>query len=602
MPWAAVPLFLGQNDRDPLSDLPPGWWRLAQNVRAITAAQEAAVRVREGMTRLNTTTVPQGTCQGFFSWKDSGGTVRQLYAGSSNLYYSGDWSTPLSLPNGETFTFASDDLFSFVYHRVRDMVYFTCGSTSWGTMFRFDGTDIHPWGADAPTTKPTVADGGSGNVNGPVRYVYCYRRSADGQLTNASAVSDEFSGSSKKVDLTFTQRPDPEYDQIVLYRTRQNGQYYYKVTDSIDGTPATPSYTDNTADASLGAQYGLGGDDVDGRPPVGRAVTQMSSGRIVVLGDVENDYPRRVFPAFDIESPESFPDWVPAGNENGSRLLCAAPLGDDLVLIAEDSLWTMDSTCTMCQVAFQGYGGVGPWCACETPYGVAFVGYGGVKLFAGSTPRHISGPLDGTWDTLDRDRLWYSSCAYEPELDVLLVSITSTSGGTRNDKVLALDCSTIRERMPRWSEWPIYADTLHVNTGLPPSVRKTYVAIGRGVVCEMFQDGMHDAAGSGTKRGTVTGAGSDYIEDSTASFQTTGDGLVAAWVRITEGTGAGQVREIKTNTATKLTVYTTWATQPDTTSKYQIGAIQAKLDAGEWDFKDSRRLKHFKSLALEMEQ
>lgn len=56
------------------------------------------------------------------------------------------------------------------------------------------------------------------------------------------------------------------------------------------------------------------------------------------------------------------------------------------------------------------------------------------------------------------------------------------------------------------------------------------------------------------------------------------DALVTYQIYITSGTGAGQLRAIKTNTATKITIATTWTTNPDTSSTYVITQILSSAD------------------------
>ena len=82
---------------------------------------------------------------------------------------------------------------------------------------------------------------------------------------------------------------------------------------------------------------------------------------------------------------------------------------------------------------------------------------------------------------------------------------------------------------------------------------------------------------NGTIRGTATGATSTTLTDTAASFYVTGDGLIGVPIYLYEGTGKGQWRIIKTNTATVLTIDTAWTTTPDTTTKYYVGAIEWAL-------------------------
>lgn len=70
------------------------------------------------------------------------------------------------------------------------------------------------------------------------------------------------------------------------------------------------------------------------------------------------------------------------------------------------------------------------------------------------------------------------------------------------------------------------------------------------------------ATGTATLGGgsTLTNAGKSWTTNQWANFQ----------VRITSGTGAGQVRTINSNTGTVLTVSAAWGTNPDATSVYVI--------------------------------
>lgn len=73
-------------------------------------------------------------------------------------------------------------------------------------------------------------------------------------------------------------------------------------------------------------------------------------------------------------------------------------------------------------------------------------------------------------------------------------------------------------------------------------------------------------------KGTVTAATATSLTDSNRTTDINlwiADALIGYAVYIYMGTGAGQIREITDNTTNQLTV-ATWATTPDTTSKYII--------------------------------
>lgn len=68
--------------------------------------------------------------------------------------------------------------------------------------------------------------------------------------------------------------------------------------------------------------------------------------------------------------------------------------------------------------------------------------------------------------------------------------------------------------------------------------------------------------------GTATAGGAKTITDSGKSWGT--DTLIGCLIMITSGTGSGQKKVIDTNTATVITVFENWSTQPDNTSVYRI--------------------------------
>lgn len=75
---------------------------------------------------------------------------------------------------------------------------------------------------------------------------------------------------------------------------------------------------------------------------------------------------------------------------------------------------------------------------------------------------------------------------------------------------------------------------------------------------DMYDNGQADA-----------GAGNNELDDATKSWSV--DQFKGAYVWIHHGTGEGQIREIDSNTATKLTLTANWAVNPDGTSYYAIG-------------------------------
>ena len=68
--------------------------------------------------------------------------------------------------------------------------------------------------------------------------------------------------------------------------------------------------------------------------------------------------------------------------------------------------------------------------------------------------------------------------------------------------------------------------------------------------------------------GTATAGGATTLTNSAKNWTT--NQWAGSQVRITTGTGAGQIRTVVSNTATVLTVSVAWTTNPDVTSQYSI--------------------------------
>jgi hypothetical protein len=83
------------------------------------------------------------------------------------------------------------------------------------------------------------------------------------------------------------------------------------------------------------------------------------------------------------------------------------------------------------------------------------------------------------------------------------------------------------------------------------------------------------ASGVTTDTGTAQAGGADTITLKAASSYTTDDAPNGMFIRITGGTGSGQVRHVEDYVASTkvLTVYPAWTTQPDATSQYSVKAF-----------------------------
>lgn len=147
-----------------------------------------------------------------------------------------------------------------------------------------------------------------------------------------------------------------------------------------------------------------------------------------------------------------------------------------------------------------------------------------------------------------------------------------------------------------FTESSVNAATVTINRAV--SGRKS-VAVTRPVWLFGTDDYMEIAADPYGAKVTTTGAAGSYVgqtfityvtSTATAGAASTLDDTTQAWtvnnyndftVRITGGTGAGQIRRIASNTATQITVASAWTVIPDATSTYTIesnGNIEGDIE------------------------
>jgi hypothetical protein len=103
--------------------------------------------------------------------------------------------------------------------------------------------------------------------------------------------------------------------------------------------------------------------------------------------------------------------------------------------------------------------------------------------------------------------------------------------------------------------------TTLTQTGLPA----TWGTDGRMIATPSYVDNGVDLAFA---TGTATGGTSTTLSNSAKAWAT--NQWANSQVKITAGTGAGQIRTIASNTGTALTVSAAWTTTPDATSQYKI--------------------------------
>jgi hypothetical protein len=193
----------------------------------------------------------------------------------------------------------------------------------------------------------------------------------------------------------------------------------------------------------------------------------------------------------------------------------------------------------------------------------------------------ISEPIGNYWSdqTIDfaKGAWFFASC--ETNLNVIRFHVAFTGdSGARPKRALVFCPETKAWWTENYSQMLGGTATSEETTGL-----RCLVGGENGNVYVTDEDPCDVVATAIT--GTATASGSSTLTDSTKTFT---DSIIGAPVCISFGTGEGQTRIIASrNSATQFTVDAAWTTNPDTTSRYIIGGIQATYRTGMFELPDA---------------
>jgi len=213
-----------------------------------------------------------------------------------------------------------------------------------------------------------------------------------------------------------------------------------------------------------------------------------------------------------------------------------------------------------------------------------------IYFFDGIGILDIGARIQPTLDDLNEARLQYSVATYDDENYCLSAS---TSGSSTNNTVLCYQVEI--------GEWTKY-DQIDANAFgrvKTSAGAKTYFGNYKSFVYWMDNpdkkndiDGTTGIVDSVGIVDTATITGAQFILDSTLPSGV----WTGATFKITSGTGAGLEAIIVSSTATGVALTNAFATTPDNTSNYSIGAIEADYTTKWYDFGDSSRLKNFRNV------
>jgi hypothetical protein len=202
---------------------------------------------------------------------------------------------------------------------------------------------------------------------------------------------------------------------------------------------------------------------------------------------------------------------------------------------------------------------------------------GAYKMSTGGAVEPISEPIQDLWrdGTIDWSKKEWFHVDADPVYGLVYFFVAFTGdSGTRPKRALVYNT-----RGKQW--WTV---DLGIEIGgsarAVVSGKVRLILGGEGRVVYLANEGETDVVTAET-RSTATASTSTTLTDSTASFT---DAMIGAPIAIVSGTGKGQLRRITARTSTQLTVDPAWATDPDATSTYLVGAIKWSIKSGLFEF------------------
>lgn len=231
-----------------------------------------SVATREGFSKLNTASVGSYVCDGLYTRKASNNAETMVAWFNGTAY--GLAGTSFSTIGSAQSIFTAG--IRVCADQMESHIFFCNGGT---IPYKYNGTDFTRHGVYPPSQVASFNSNGAGNPNGDYTYKFTYinSQSVEG---NPSDASTTFTVASKQISITSIPVAPQSYGVASrrIYRTVAGGTTYKLLTTISDNT--TTTYTDNTADGSLGANA----PSDKGIPPIYSAIIYHQN-RLFMIGN-----------------------------------------------------------------------------------------------------------------------------------------------------------------------------------------------------------------------------------------------------------------------------------------------------------------------------
>lgn len=455
--------------------------------------------------------------------------------------------------------------------------------------FSYDGTNYTEIGIDAPTghlTATLVLASGS-LTDGNYEYLATFYDSARGaesnpfSLTGATVVTTAAPNSA----IALTNLPTVAAGQTAthhrIYRKDPGGTTFYRTAEIPYVAAGTYNDTGDTS-GTIEIISDTGQIDTGNTPPPDSKLIIEYYERIFMVD--END------PTLLVYSRPAAPHAFPSGNyhiiadKDGGRIIKLEKHKDTLIIHKENAVYILNgnaSTAIPQRVSRRGTHNFGTSVSDVDNYIIRLTGDG---IYLMNPTQYDNSDLRDyyigrdiateettiNWGNTDNVKMWNYTKGKSQHVYMMFPNPLNYT-----TKVLVFDYSlSSSEAFGEWVKYEISTDIFSVAEYEKDGEKTMMFGDGYGHVW-LWDDG--DADGydldSVELNGTATSSTANTISDSTQAW--TVNELVGATVYIRDGFGIGQRRRIILNTATQIIVNAAWTINPDTTSQYSIGNIDA---------------------------
>ena len=419
-----------------------------------------AVETRQGVTKLNTTSVGSFAFDGFYTRRtDTGAETMVAFAGGHMFTLA--TTTFVTVPSAQSVFTAGVRVATTQYE---NHMFIGNGGV---VPYKYNGTDFTRHGVYPPTTTSTVSSQAAGVLTGDYRYkvTYVNSQSVEGDVGPVTATFTAAAATLRVASIPVAPQ-SWGVNSRRLYRTEAGGTTFKRVATIADNT--TTTYDDNNTDASLGTTA-----PTDNGVPPNYSICIYHQNRLFVNDPANPNY---VWYS-DLAEPYTFAstNFIKVGDSTSDLVKAFGVFDNSIVVYCEKSIQliympdTTPGNWKPVQIR-SAYGSKSPFCALPIErrqlfpamQNDKFVGFGAV---AGDSvePSATILTVSTAGSDLKSDRIEPDMFnvveAYVGNISGIVyknkayISVTYSSGSTTNNRIYVMDFSASNLRKSQKESW-----------------------------------------------------------------------------------------------------------------------------------------------------